>query len=123
MRYNQKCCVGLIEKDPEKELIYLRGILFAPAFLPVAWNSDGMAKALATQESWGDTKDKSQYRESGAEDGDIWVCSNFKVSHGLELQEIYTPILFKPLLLQANPILVINKTYLVQKLKKIQDLH
>ena len=69
MRYNQKCCVGLIEKDPEKELTYLRGILFAPAFLPVAWNSDGMAKALATQESWGDTKDKSQYRESGAEDG------------------------------------------------------
>ena len=68
-------------------------------------------------------KGQKPYRESGAKDGDIWVCSNFKVSQGLELQEIYTPILFNPLLLQANTILVITKTYLVQKLKKIQDLH
>ena len=49
--------------------------------------------------------------------GDTWVCSNFKVSHGLELQEIYTPILFKPLLLQANTILVIkSRIYIKYKI-------
>lgn len=83
-----------------------------------------MAKALAT------TRNHEEIQRTKANTGKVGqkmeisgVCSNFKVSHGLELKEIYTPILFKPLLLQANTILVINKTYLVQKLKNIQDLH